>query len=88
MKVVDDPERIMPVHERLQSVVDRVEGRAVAMEALERFDSYATRQACLCGRPYLGSGALWLLYPAQGRRLKTAVAGASAAFYSRRAGQG
>ena len=29
MKVVDDPERIMPVHERLQNVVDRVEGRAV-----------------------------------------------------------
>ena len=42
MKVVDDPERIMPVHERLQSVVDRVEGRAVAIEALERFDFYAT----------------------------------------------
>src|SRR3954471_16438124 len=42
MKVVDDPERIMPVHERLQSVIDRVEGRAVAIEALERFDFYAT----------------------------------------------
>ena len=41
MKVVDDPERIMPVHERLQSVVDRIEGRAVAVEALERFDFYA-----------------------------------------------
>ena len=41
MKVVDDPERIMPVHERLQNVVDRIEGRAVAVEALERFDFYA-----------------------------------------------
>jgi L-fucose mutarotase len=41
MLVVDDPERIMPVHERLQSVVDRVEGRAVPMAALERFDFYA-----------------------------------------------
>jgi L-fucose mutarotase len=39
--VVDDPKRIMPVHERLQSVVDRVEGRAVGIEALERFDFYA-----------------------------------------------
>ncbi len=41
MKVVDDPTRIMPVHERLQNVVDRVEGRAVTIEALERFDFYA-----------------------------------------------
>ena len=41
MKVVDDPERIMPVHERLQEVLDRVEGRAVQMQALERFDFYA-----------------------------------------------
>src|SRR6476659_3583964 len=37
MKVVDDPDRIMPIHERLQSVVNRVEGRAVAIQALERF---------------------------------------------------
>ena len=41
MKVVDDPDRIMPVHERLQEVVDRAEGRAVTIEALERFDFYA-----------------------------------------------
>ena len=41
MKVVDDPERIMPVHQRLQDVVNRIEGRAVAMEALDRFDFYA-----------------------------------------------
>ena len=41
MEVVDDPERIMPVHERLQSVVNKIEGRAVAVEALERFDFYA-----------------------------------------------
>jgi len=45
MKVVDDPERIMPVHERLQSVVDRIEGRAVAVEALERFDFYAAAKS-------------------------------------------
>jgi L-fucose mutarotase len=41
MKVVDDPERIMPVHVRLQAVVDRMEGRTVAIQALERFDFYA-----------------------------------------------
>ena len=40
MKVVDDPERIMPVHERLQSVVNTIEGRAVTVQALERFDFY------------------------------------------------
>jgi L-fucose mutarotase len=41
MKVVDEPARIMPIHERLQAVVDRSEGRAVPIEALERFDFYA-----------------------------------------------
>ena len=41
MKVVDDPERIMPVQERMQDVVNRVEGRAVTIQALERFDFYA-----------------------------------------------
>jgi L-fucose mutarotase len=41
MKVVDDPERIMPVHERMQAVIDRAEGRAVSVEALERFEFYA-----------------------------------------------
>ena len=41
MKVVDDPKRIMPVHERMQAVVNRVEGRAVTVQALERFDFYA-----------------------------------------------
>jgi L-fucose mutarotase len=41
MKVVGDPERIMPVHERMQVVINRAEGRAVQMEALERFDFYA-----------------------------------------------
>jgi L-fucose mutarotase len=41
MKVVGDPERVMPIHESLQAVIDRVEGRAVQMEALDRFDFYA-----------------------------------------------
>ena len=42
MKVVDDPERMVPVHHRMQAVVDRVEGRSVAIQALDRFDFYAT----------------------------------------------
>jgi L-fucose mutarotase len=41
MEVVGDPGRIMPVHERMQSVVNRVEGRPVAIHALARFDFYA-----------------------------------------------
>lgn len=41
MSVVDDPGRVMPVHERIQAVVDHVEGRPVTVEALERFAFYA-----------------------------------------------
>jgi L-fucose mutarotase len=41
MLVVDEPGRMMPVHQRLQSVVNEIEGRAVPMDALERFDFYA-----------------------------------------------
>lgn len=41
MLVVDDPDRIMPVQERLQAVVDRAEGRPVQVGALERFAFYA-----------------------------------------------
>ena len=46
MKVVDDPERIMPVQVRLQAVVDRMEGRTVVIQALERFDFYAAAKRC------------------------------------------
>ncbi|BAQ48893.1 MULTISPECIES: RbsD/FucU family protein [Methylobacterium] len=46
MKVVGDPDRLMPAHERMQEVADRAEGRPVLVEALERFDFYAAaRQA-------------------------------------------
>jgi L-fucose mutarotase len=31
----------MPIHTSLQAVFDRAEGRAVPMEALDRFDFYA-----------------------------------------------
>jgi len=46
MKVVGDPERMVPVHHRMQAVVDRVEGRSVAIQALDRFDFYATAKRC------------------------------------------
>lgn len=41
MQVVGDPGRLMPVHVQLQRVVDRIEGRHVPFEALERFAFYA-----------------------------------------------
>lgn len=46
MEVVGDPGRVMPIHESLQRVVDRAEGRSMAMEALERLAFYdAARRA-------------------------------------------
>ncbi|KMO20473.1 RbsD/FucU family protein [Methylobacterium platani] len=46
MTVVGDPDRLMPVHARMQAVVDRAEGRPVPFAALERFAFYeAARQA-------------------------------------------
>lgn len=41
MRVVDDPDRLVPVHHLIQEVMDRIEGRAVGMRALERFEFYA-----------------------------------------------
>ncbi|WCK69512.1 RbsD/FucU family protein [Agrobacterium tumefaciens] len=40
MQVVDDPDGHMPIFEIMQSVVDRIEGRRIPMEALERFAFY------------------------------------------------
>lgn len=40
MQVVGDPDRLMPAHTRMQEVVDRAEGRPVAVEGLERFAFY------------------------------------------------
>ena len=42
MNVVDDPDRVMPVQDRMQEVVNRIQGGAVPIQALERFDFYAT----------------------------------------------
>lgn len=65
MLVVGDAERVMPVHERLQGVVNRAEGRAVATEALERFDLYAAAK-----RAYAIVRTLWLFYLPQEGHLK------------------
>jgi len=46
MQVVGDPDAQMPVFAAMQRVIDRVEGRAIRMQALERFAFYAAaRQA-------------------------------------------
>jgi L-fucose mutarotase len=44
--VVGDPDHVMPIHQRVQELVDRLEGRPVLFEALERFDFYAAARAC------------------------------------------
>lgn len=46
MQPVGEPDRIYPVQQAMQHVVDAAEGRSVRMEALERFAFYAAaRQA-------------------------------------------
>lgn len=41
MQVVGNPEGQVPIFARMQVVVDQAEGRAITIEALERFDFYA-----------------------------------------------
>jgi L-fucose mutarotase len=45
MEVVDEPERLVPVHTSFQEVLDDSTGRPVTVEALERFDFYAAARA-------------------------------------------
>lgn len=40
MQVVGDPDGVVPIFARMQAVVDAAEGRAVQMQALERFAFY------------------------------------------------
>ena len=40
MQVVDDPNGVVPIFARMQAVVDAAEGRAVQVQALERFAFY------------------------------------------------
>lgn len=46
MKVVGDPDKLMPIHHRMQEVVDRIEGRPVSFGALERFEFYEAARDC------------------------------------------
>jgi L-fucose mutarotase len=41
MQVVGDPGRVLPLFDRMQALCSEMDGRAVAMQALERFDFYA-----------------------------------------------
>jgi L-fucose mutarotase len=41
MQVVGNPEAQVPIFARMQSVIDAAEGRAIQMQALERFAFYA-----------------------------------------------
>lgn len=46
MQVVGDPAAVVPVFARMQTVLDRAEGRSVPVQAVERFAFYAAaRQA-------------------------------------------
>lgn len=67
MKVVDDPERVMPVHERVQAVVDRAEGRPAGVRGLERFAFHAAATECFA--VLRTSDPYGPLHPAQGRGL-------------------
>lgn len=46
MQVVGDPERNLPIFDRVQAAVDAAEGRAISIEALERFEFYAAAKKC------------------------------------------
>jgi L-fucose mutarotase len=48
MQVVGDPGAQMPIFGRVQAVIDRAEGRAVEMQALERFAFYAAAERAFC----------------------------------------
>ena len=48
MEVVGDPTAQVPVFAALQAVVDAAEGRAVKMQALERFAFYAAARRAFC----------------------------------------
>jgi L-fucose mutarotase len=41
MRVVGDPDRIVPAHTAMQAVVNAAEGRPIEVQALDRFDFYA-----------------------------------------------
>ena len=48
MQVVGDPAAQMPVFARMQAVIDAAEGRALTMQALERFAFYEAAKRAFC----------------------------------------
>jgi L-fucose mutarotase len=48
MEVVGDPDAEVPVFAAMQAVLDRAEGRTVAMEKLERFAFYEAAKRAFC----------------------------------------
>lgn len=48
MEVVGDPAAQVPIFAAMQGVVDRAEGRAVRIDALERFAFYAAAKRAFC----------------------------------------
>ncbi|MFZ5710032.1 MAG: RbsD/FucU family protein [Pseudomonadota bacterium] len=48
MLVVGSPEAQMPIFGAIQDVVNRAEGRAIRIDALERFDFYARARRAFC----------------------------------------
>jgi L-fucose mutarotase len=46
MKVVGNPDQIVPIHTAMQTVINEAEGRTVKMGAYERFDFYAAASKC------------------------------------------
>jgi L-fucose mutarotase len=48
MEVVGDPTAQVPIFAAMQAVVDRAEGRAVRIDAMERFAFYAAAKRAFC----------------------------------------
>ena len=48
MQVVGNPDAQVPIFGRVQAVIDRAEGRAVGIQAVERFAFYAAAKRAFC----------------------------------------
>ncbi len=48
MQVVGDSDGIVPIFERMQTVIDKAEGRPVEMRSLERFAFYTEAKGAFC----------------------------------------
>ena len=66
MQVVGDPDGVVPIFARMQAVVDRAEGRAVQIEALERFAFYAAAKRAFAIIRTADSGPYGCFIPEKG----------------------